>query len=302
MDTLAIVRKIREAEALADVGNYADARKTLELMLPLELSGAHRQLITKKLQLFEKQQTRRTGRIQAADKGASNAATVVRKPRAEVDQPTAPVAEIPAGIPTEVVPKLNDTQGARLQDSQELAPVPDRLDEDTLPPRGVSVGGRHASSSLRRKPTSELQELAEKLPEGDMRRELANEILKLRNEVDRFRTDRISRMVKALPSSGDTDKVETRISQPPASSAHIPGRDEEAEDLRVLRRDTVRSTSLPVVGGSSRISIREAIESDQVVRPTNYRPYLIGALAAVGGILVVWLLISLLQAAFSGSA
>jgi hypothetical protein len=61
MDTLVIVRKIREAEALADSGKHGDARRLLEPLLADDgLTETHRKLVTKKLDLFKKQQERMT--------------------------------------------------------------------------------------------------------------------------------------------------------------------------------------------------------------------------------------------------
>src|SRR5690606_31938796 len=61
MDTLVIVRKIREAESLADSGKHGDARRVLEPLLTSDgLSETHRKLVAKKLDLFAKQQERMT--------------------------------------------------------------------------------------------------------------------------------------------------------------------------------------------------------------------------------------------------
>jgi hypothetical protein len=61
MDTLVIVRKIREAEALAEKGQHGDARKLLEPMLARpDLTPAHKELIHRKIEVFEKQKERAT--------------------------------------------------------------------------------------------------------------------------------------------------------------------------------------------------------------------------------------------------
>ena len=61
MDTLVIVRKIREAEALADSGKHGDARKLLEPLLRQDgLSDAHKNLLAKKIEVFDKQKERAT--------------------------------------------------------------------------------------------------------------------------------------------------------------------------------------------------------------------------------------------------
>ncbi|MCA8944717.1 MAG: hypothetical protein KDB29_00670, partial [Planctomycetes bacterium] len=61
MDTLVIVRKIREAEALADAGKHGEARRLLEPLLSDDgVSESQRKLVGKKIDLFKKQHERMT--------------------------------------------------------------------------------------------------------------------------------------------------------------------------------------------------------------------------------------------------
>lgn len=126
MDTLVIVRRIREAESLADQGSHGEAMRLLEPLLgEAALQEAHRTLIRKKLELFEKQRARVT-RIMtrgASSSSSLSAITGVRRPvspsetsemtaiRKPVDpaseRPTdVPLDKTPPGVPTEAVPKL----------------------------------------------------------------------------------------------------------------------------------------------------------------------------------------------------
>lgn len=134
MDTLVIVRKIRQAEALADAGSHGEARRMLEPLLSEEaLTEAHRALIQKKLELFDRQRDRMTRVMNRAGSGirnpvsdASSERTAIRKPVASpnasptsdlttiskalpdnTERPTdVPVDKTPPGNPTEVVPRL----------------------------------------------------------------------------------------------------------------------------------------------------------------------------------------------------
>lgn len=127
MDTLVIVRRIREAETLADKGSHGEAMRLLEPLLgEAALQEAHRTLIRKKLELFEKQRARVTRimtrsassssgltaisavRRPAADSDKSSELTAIRKPvDPATERPTdVPLDKTPPGVPTEAVPKL----------------------------------------------------------------------------------------------------------------------------------------------------------------------------------------------------
>jgi hypothetical protein len=61
MDTLSIIRKIREAESLADQGKHGEARRVLEpLLTERGIADSQRTLLIKKLELFERQKDRAT--------------------------------------------------------------------------------------------------------------------------------------------------------------------------------------------------------------------------------------------------
>ncbi|MBZ0134905.1 MAG: hypothetical protein K8I27_00865 [Planctomycetes bacterium] len=122
MDTLVIVRKIREAEALADAGKHGDARRLLEPLLgDGGLTDSHKKLVGKKLDLFTKQQERMTRIIsrratsvgaRADESDTSSARTAIREPvegREKSERPTDLTIEKEVrGQPTEVVPRARD--------------------------------------------------------------------------------------------------------------------------------------------------------------------------------------------------
>ncbi|MCA8913784.1 MAG: hypothetical protein KDB90_00130 [Planctomycetes bacterium] len=133
MDTLVIVRKIREAEALADAGKHGDARRLLEPLLTDDaLTETHRKLVHKKIDLFKKQHermtriiSRRATSVSTRDEAdQSSARTAIRAPVSASDRPTEIAIEkdnkserptdltlekdVPQGAATEVVPKARD--------------------------------------------------------------------------------------------------------------------------------------------------------------------------------------------------
>jgi hypothetical protein len=126
MDTLVIVRRIREAETLADQGSHGEAMRLLEpLLAEVALQDAHRTLIRRKLELFEKQRARVTrimtrsgssssslsavtGVRKAVNPNETSELTAIRKPVDPAsERPTdVPLDKSPPGVPTEAVPKV----------------------------------------------------------------------------------------------------------------------------------------------------------------------------------------------------
>jgi len=129
MDTLVIVRKIREAEALADKGSHGDAMRMLQPLLGDEaLQDAQRTLIRKKLELFEKQRQRVTriltrsassssslsavtGVRKAVNPNETSELTAIRKPIEDAtERPTdLTIEKPPQGVPTEAVPRVKSS-------------------------------------------------------------------------------------------------------------------------------------------------------------------------------------------------
>lgn len=168
MDTLVIVRKIREAEALADSGNHGDARRLLEPLLNDDaLTETHRKLVTKKLELFKKQHERMTRILSkrgtavsardAADQSSEQ--TAIRRPVDEerTERPTDVTSErdVHAGAPTEVVPRAKNVE----------TEVPGSGHKLKVEPRGKQTSGTWRALEERREikrppAASDSQELA----------------------------------------------------------------------------------------------------------------------------------------------
>ncbi len=477
MDTLVIVRKIREAESLADSGKHGDACRMLEPLLKDKgLTESHKQLVAKKLELFNKQQQRMTRVMSrrgtstltkdAAD--ASSERTAIRK-AIDVDRSERPTdhtieKDVPQGAATEVVPKarnvatevpqqqrshkipsLNKPAAAierpptvnvrddqiksdysgnwpkvhdskvrmRASDSQELAPLADGVDDgiaaeageddprktdifraevsgsstdvprrastvmpvgnptemvprlpdhtdheeesaptitrygsagsarDTpvpqsttpavrdsfivprpkaeLPVPGLAPAGRASDedstylladehfaprSISSRSPRSnpELKALADRLPDDDLRRELALELVKLREEVDRMKSGSHEAPVPGTRKVRTTEQPQSGSFHIPASQVntivrraagtdsievHMPTRDEDASELQVLRRDSVRGRSATQTPTDRIALAQDYIDATNVRKPGVYKP-----IATVLGVAVIFAVIA----------
>lgn len=443
MDTLVIVRRIREAEALADAGKHSDARRLLQpLLADAALTESHRKLVSKKLDLFAKQQERLTRIIsrretsistRSDESDQSSARTAIRNPvdAEKSERPTDLTIEKEArGQPTEVVPRARnvDTEvpetGHKLKvekrtqqssgmwnaisdrrevvrppdpsDSQELAPVSDDSihedsdsDEDMLktdifvaPPEPPPVkdsrvmvasddesapsigrfqvdkpvyptgndtpapgwndtpvpqantpapGRREGSSVVTRPPVEvrdsyvsppvdddapdrrddstylmaedyfskrvfqrqrersnpELKALADRLPDDDLRRELALEVVKLREELEQVKSERRegtragSRKIQRedRPESGSfhipASQVNTIVRRAAGTDqieVHMPGRDDDAAELQVLRRDSVRGKKAPNTPTDRIALAQDYIDAGQIEKPSLLKP------------------------------
>ncbi|MBK8207971.1 MAG: hypothetical protein IPK87_14435 [Planctomycetes bacterium] len=473
MDTLVIVRKIREAESLADSGKHGDACRILEpLLKDPGLTDSHKQLVAKKLELFNKQQQRMT-RVMSRrgtsvltrdEADASSERTAIRK-AIDVDRSERPTdhtieKDVPQGAATEVVPKARNVETEvpqqqrshkipslnkppaierpptvnvrddqiksdysgnwpkvhdskvrmRASDSQELAPLADGVDDgiaaeageddprktdifratapasstevprrssteipvgnptemvprlpdpeeesaptitrygsvgssrDTpvpqsntpavrdsfivprpkvdVPVPGPASAGRASDddstylladehfaprSISSRSPRSnpELKALADRLPDDDLRRELALELVKLREEVDRMKSGSHEAPVPGTRKVRNTEQPQSGSFHIPASQVntivrraagtdsievHMPTRDEDASELQVLRRDSVRgktATQTP----TDRIALaQDYIDATSVRKPGVLRP-----VATVLGVAVIFAVIA----------
>jgi hypothetical protein len=452
MDTLVIVRKIREAEALADSGKHGEARRVLEPLLGENgLTESHKKLVSKKLDLFAKQQERMTRIISRRatsistrdDADSSSAMTAIRNPvedeRSERPTDLTIEKEAPRGAPTEVVPRARNVdtevpeQGHKLKvekrahqssgmwnavsdrrevvrpadpsDSQELAPLSDDSihdsDDDDLPKTDIFVappssprvtdskvrlaaadddsaptisryqvdkpvyptgndtpapgwndtpvpqantpapGGsgdstfvsrsdsvrvrdsivvppaddlpdkrddstylmaeeyfsKRASQRRGERSNPELKALADRLPDDDLRRELALEVVKLREELESARsgskeaTRSGSRKIQRedRPESGSfhipASQVNTIVRRAAGTDqieVHMPGRDDDAAELQVLRRDSVRGQQV-----SNTPTDRIALAQDYIDAAQLDKPGLLKPLATYLGVAVV---------------
>ncbi|RIK62721.1 MAG: hypothetical protein DCC64_09185 [Planctomycetota bacterium] len=124
MDTLVIVRKIREAEALADSGKHGDARSLLEPLLARpDLPASHKSLLQKKIEVFEKQReratriiSRRVAGLAASRPDGNDTDHGAAAGRESSNDTTVERPAIVPGSPTESVPR---------------PPVEDKIDKDT---------------------------------------------------------------------------------------------------------------------------------------------------------------------------
>ncbi len=372
MDTLLIVRKIREAESLADAGQHDDARRLLvQLQGDPALTDTHRNLIAKKLDLFSKQQqrmtrimSRQTETPRSGDTTAELTA-VDRTERDRSDRATDVLREqAPHGVDTEVVPKSSDTEAGvprherkhriptlpidqveerldadddptpeepqdpprrserrdtdrpTIHDSRVLRPtarppkvtdsvVMPRVEEDPPAPGPGKVlasddeyfAPRGPQSSARSDP--ELQALARDLPEDDLRRELALEVVRLREEMERMKGhgEPSTRKLRnpERPTGGSfhipASQVNTIVRTAAGTNGidvHIPGRDDDANELRVLRRDSVRGAPAPE-NVDERIAVaQDYIDAASIRKPSVLKPLAIWLAFAAGVALVGW--------------
>lgn len=445
MDTLVIVRKIREAEALADAGKHGDARRVLEPLLgDGALTDSHKKLVTKKLDLFTKQQERMTRIISRRatsvstrndESDKSSARTAIRNPvevKEKSERPTDLTIEKEArGQPTEVVPRAKDVdtevpenRGHKLKvdtrahqssgmwnaisdrrevvrppdpaDSQELAPVSDdsihdadeddedmmktdifvsppdtpkvsdskvqvATDDESAPsigrytvdkpvyptgndtpapgwndtpvpqsntpaPNGntdrTEIPGREpvpvrdsfvvppadddpdkrddstylmaeeyfnkrVSQRQRERSNPELKALADRLPDDDLRRELALEVVKLREELKSAKSTRKESTRSGSKKIVREDRPESGSFHIPASQVntivrraagtdqievHMPGRDDDAAELQVLRRDSVRGEKVSNTPTDRIALAQDYIDAAQIEKPSLLKP------------------------------
>lgn len=146
MDTLVIVRKIREAENLADGGNHSGAVKLLEPLLGQDgLGSAQRDLIKKKIDLIERQRQRATRIMQRAQEPEEPTVIALAEPD-RTERPTETAIEKQAeGEPTEAVPRFDgreDREKTRKRPMRKSDPaMPTALDENATlrvpPPPGL---------------------------------------------------------------------------------------------------------------------------------------------------------------------
>jgi len=141
MDTLVIVRKIREAEALAETGKHREARKLLEPLLAQNgVSDSHKSLISKKIEVIDKQLDRATRVMsrRASDSSRRDPSDDTdlgsgRKPALSAEPPLSSgdtTVERPAiapGAPTEEVPRPRDKDTTKLRKK----PQPEKPRGDT---------------------------------------------------------------------------------------------------------------------------------------------------------------------------
>jgi hypothetical protein len=272
MDTLRVVKLIRESEALAGAGRHDDACRVLEDMLAGPgLSESHRAIVVKKKDLY----TRRQERVSRRQPGPEEDTLMDLKPD-PAERPTNKLPEpVSRGIPTEVVPRPRsgetDTEVPPPMAARRMGPN----NTEYLPTHEPEARAPSSKSSL------ELRRLADSLPDHDLRRQLALEVVQLREELER--ASNRSTGVKSdsgryrIPAA-DANTIVRSAAGDSDIEVHLPGRDEDAADLMVLRRDSLQRAALPIAQGGD----ADGFGPERVPAPNVFRP-----LAKVLGIAVV---------------
>jgi hypothetical protein len=262
MDTLRVVKLIRESEALAESGRHEDACRVLKGMLDEPgLSESHRTIVVKKHALYERQRDRISRRSAPAPEPRpapaldTNSDTVSDLSPEPAERPTdkVPHPEV-RGLATEVVPKHES------EPDKDPAPKPKGPnDTDIVLPETSSA-----------RSSAELRAIAERLPEDDLRRMLALEVVELRDELER-----VSRRNSAVKSDSSRFRIPVSDANTIVRSAagdsdievHLPGRDENADDLMVLRRDKLApKVPAPLAAAS------DVFAPEQSAVPSLFRP------------------------------
>jgi hypothetical protein len=294
MDTLVIVRKIREAETLADSGDHGGAQSLLGSLLDDQaLTDAHRELIARKLKLFDKQRQRMT-RLNAHPDESSELTAIIEPTDSERRPTDVLKEEATHGVPTEVVPKRSAIHGRAIRiptlkrsdldpdaavdhdthrvgtpkstrrDTEKSGPLPEvPAPGPTKPPTGNYFGRRTRSGT-------ELMALVDQLPEDDLRRELAYEVVKLRDEVERIKSTRSETPARSfeIPASQVNTIVRTAAGTQ-GINVHMPAREEEATELKVLRKDSVRTTAAPPPPATTVEASHDLIDATEEQRPAG---------------------------------
>src|SRR5690606_27771908 len=139
----------------------------------------------------------------------------------------------------------------------------------------------------RERSNPELKALADRLPDDDLRRELALEVVKLREELEQVKSERRegtragSRKIQRedRPESGSfhipASQVNTIVRRAAGTDqieVHMPGRDDDAAELQVLRRDSVRGKKAPNTPTDRIALAQDYIDAGQIEKPSLLKP------------------------------
>jgi hypothetical protein len=160
-----------------------------------------------------------------------------------------------------------------------------------------------ATQRSRERSNPELTALADRLPDDDLRRELALEVVKLRQQLEAAEKDKRdgtragSRKIQRedRPESGSfhipASQVNTIVRRAAGTDnieVHMPGRDEEAQELKVLRRDSVRGQKAPATPTDRIALAQDYIDAAQIERPSLLKPLATWLGVAVVLAIIVW--------------
>ncbi len=334
MDTLVIVRKIRDAEALAGAGRHDDARNLLHPLLDSPtLDARQRDLVSRKLALLEKKRNRAT-RIMARTSGDTTLEVTAVNGNARVprdERPTDVLDDRSApGVATEVVPRADDAHVPPHERKHRVPTIRVATDEASHDDTRASAGSRRSPRRDTDKPgfpgppvvdpsprpvrvtdSVVMPRVDEEVPApgpGDSRDaeyfapaphsphvlrsssaasvedDLRLEVARLREEIEQLKSSRADPTTRKLRNpersiSGSfhipAAQVNTIVRTAAGTNGidvHLPSRDEDASDLKVLRRDSVRSAPAPddVTGRES--AARDYIDSVRLAKPNLLRP------------------------------
>jgi hypothetical protein len=267
-------------------------------------------------------------------------APLASEPPNIVDEP------LPLGTPTEAMPRPSMLR--KPSDSQDLAPVrDDKFESDEMPAMGEIVpapgergqfkaleprASEPAASSVRvqdsyiapvtevpatmiERPKSartskDLTNMVERLPDDDLRKELALEIVRLREELEKAKSGR--RDTDRTGSAGSSrriapgEKPESSIFKIPSNrvntivrtaagtsdiTAHMPTRDENVPELEVMRRDNMKKRPDDAGPQGSRLVLaQDYLETGRSREPDRLKllATALGLLVIVG--LVAWVI------------
>jgi hypothetical protein len=185
--------------------------------------------------------------------------------------------------------------------------LPEKPDDDSTYLMAEEYFTSRATARNRERSNPELKALADRLPDDDLRRELALEVVKLRQQLEsaekekRENTRTTGRKIvrEDKPESGSfhipASQVNTIVRRAAGTDdieVHMPGRDEEAQDLKVLRRDSVRGKKAPDTPADRIALAQDYIDAAQINRPSLFRPIAtwlgVAVILAIIGWAVYW--------------
>jgi hypothetical protein len=187
------------------------------------------------------------------------------------------------------------------------APGPKGLQRDRDEDSTYLLADEHFASKppSRKAPqsTPDLKALVDRLPDDDLRRELALEVVRLREELQASRRETSisdspsSRNERVRPESGtfhipasQANTIVRRAAGSDRIEVHMPARDEDAADLQVLRRDSVRGKSTDSLPADRVALAQDYIEAGPGTKRSMLKPLATWLGAAAVVLLVAWLL------------
>ncbi|MCA8936034.1 MAG: hypothetical protein KDB68_07495 [Planctomycetes bacterium] len=188
-------------------------------------------------------------------------------------------------------PSVRDSFIIPDSDTVSTSSMPDHDDDSTYLLADDYFASR-PSARQRERSNPELKALADRLPDDDLRRELALEVVRLREQLEQSGSTRTEVSKREGTRTGSRkiereDRPESGSFHIPASQVntivrraagtdrievHMPGRDEDAAELQVLRRDSVREKKAPATPTDRIALAQDYIEATQIEKPGLLKP------------------------------